>query len=226
MGEAGQADGESDAGPRDRGAETERLCIVTREVKPVSALIRFVPAPDGTIVPDIRRRLPGRGVWVTGRREVLEQAVRRNAFSRSLKRAVSVSPDLLATTEGLLRQGVLDMLAMANKAGLIVTGFTKVEAALAAKPVLALIRAQEASADGIRKVLAAARRGREPGEAELPVLVFENADLDLSLARTNVIHGALLAGGASEAVLARYRAFLAFGESGNAEAEQAVSDGR
>ena len=215
-----QADPELDHGPRRRGSETERLCIATRSLQPLSAMIRFVPAPDGTVVPDLKRRLPGRGVWVTARRDALAEAVRRQAFARSLKRPVRVGPDLVATTEELLRRAVLEMLAMANKAGLVVAGFAKVQAALAGKDAAALIRAVEASADGVRKITALARGARGPESGELPVLVFPTADLDLSLGRTNVIHAALLAGAASEAVLARYRAFLAFGESATPEAEE------
>lgn len=204
-----QAGSETDRGPR--GTETERLCVVTREVKPVSAMIRFVPAPDGSVAPDIKRRLPGRGVWVTARRDILGEAVRRNAFARSLKRPVRVGPELVTTTEALLAQAVLDMVAMANKAGFVVPGFTKVEAALGAGRVVALLQAAEASPDGVRKILGAGRRGRDPNEPDLPILVFENAHLDLALGRTNVIHAALLAGAASEAVLARHRLLQAFG---------------
>jgi len=54
--------------------EPERICIVTRAVAPVDALIRFVVAPDGAVVPDLRRRLPGRGIWVTAKADHVETA--------------------------------------------------------------------------------------------------------------------------------------------------------
>lgn len=206
---------ELDEGPRAAARETERLCVATRAVKPVSSMIRFVPAPDGAVVPDLKRRLPGRGAWVTARRDALALAVKRNAFARSLKRPVRAGPDLVAQTEALLWQAALDMLAMANKAGLLVTGFTKVEAALLAKPLAALIQAAEAAPDGVRKIAALRRRrGAEPA-GDLPVLVFAEAHLSLALGRPHVIHAALLAGPASEAAVARYRAFRAFGEAGS-----------
>src|SRR4051812_43971922 len=79
---------DTDAGPRDRSGP-ERTCVVTRQVRPIEDLLRFVVDPSGTVVPDIRRRLPGRGVWVTARRSVLEQAAAKNVFARAFKRAVT-----------------------------------------------------------------------------------------------------------------------------------------
>ena len=89
-------DQETDTGPRDNKRGTERLCVATRTVRPIAELIRFVIGPDGAVVPDLKRKLPGRGVWVTATRAAVEDAVRRNAFSRSLKTKVQVAPDLAA----------------------------------------------------------------------------------------------------------------------------------
>jgi predicted RNA-binding protein YlxR (DUF448 family) len=179
------------------------LCIATRTVRPIHELIRFVIGPDGAVVPDLRRRLPGRGVWVTGERKSLEEAVKRNAFARSLKQAVSVPADLPALTEQLLERSVLDALSIAHKAGMVEIGFARVEGSLVKHDIAALIHASEASADGIRKVMSAVRRryGEAPGPRVVTLLT--SAQLDLALGRSNVIHAALLAGSAGEAVLAR-----------------------
>src|SRR5712691_6322363 len=107
---------ELDAGPRKGGPGAERLCAVTRTVKPVGELIRFVVGPDG-IVPDLKRKLPGRGIWVTATRDALAEAVKRNVFARGFKRDVRVTPDLANFTEQLLVRAVLDALAIAGKAG-------------------------------------------------------------------------------------------------------------
>src|SRR5215831_341787 len=96
---------EVDAGPR-RTAPARR-CIVTREVKPVSEMIRFVVGPDGAVVPDLRRRLPGRGVWVTASRAAVAAAVAGRAFGRGFKRDVKAA-DLVVTTERLLERSALD----------------------------------------------------------------------------------------------------------------------
>jgi predicted RNA-binding protein YlxR (DUF448 family) len=214
--DTGQAQ-ESDAGPRDRAAGPTRLCIATRTPRPAEEMIRFVVGPDDTVVPDIRRRLPGRGVWVTATAETVAQAVVRNAFARSLRRPVRVPSDLAAQTERLLERSALDALAIAYKAGLVACGFGKVEEALKSDRAVALIHAAEAAEDGVRKLQALARRY---GGTQAPVSIdgFTAPQLDLALGRPNVIHAALLAGPASGAFLARYGGLAAFRGSGTAAA--------
>src|SRR5262245_43888733 len=189
-----------DAGPR-RGAP-ERLCVATRTVKPVADLIRFVIGPDGVIVPDVKRRLPGRGVWVTASRAALAAAVARKAFGRSLRREALASAELVSLTEHLLERAALDALAIVHKAGRGVAGLGKVEGALGTGPVGSLSHAADAGTDGVRKLDAAMRR-RPAGEAGGPVIVdvFASAQLDLALGRANVVHAAVLAGPASTGFL-------------------------
>ena len=192
---------ELDSGPRARAAE--RLCVATRTVRPVSDLIRFVVGPEGDAVPDVKRRLPGRGIWVTATQEALDEAIRRKAFARGFKREVRLPSDLVARTERQLERAALDALAIAGKAGLVVAGFAKAEAALERGNAIALLHAAEASPEGIRKLDSALRRG--PG-GSLPVIGFlTSAQLDLALNRPNVVHAALLAGPVSETFLARCR---------------------
>jgi len=194
-----------DSGPR-RAPGQERMCIVTREVKPVADMIRFVIGPDGDAVPDLKRRLPGRGVWVTASRAAVAEAVKRRAFGRGFKAEVRATPDLPAEVERLLERSVLDALGIAHKAGRVVIGSAAVGRALAAEPVVALLHAADAGQDGTRKIAAAARR--RPGESTAgPTVVdgFTGAQLDLALGRPNVVHAALLAGPASDGFLARYR---------------------
>jgi uncharacterized protein len=201
----------TDRNVRTAAAPTERLCIATREVRPVDALIRFVIDPDGAVVPDLKRRLPGRGVWVTARRAIVTEAVRRHLFGRAFKAEVRVSPDLPHDVERLLERSALNALSIAHKAGLVIRGFTKVQAAVAAVPLAALVRARDAGEDGGRKLAAAFRRSANAGadekaEAEGKIVeAFTSAQLDLALGRLNVVHAALLAGRASEAFLVRWR---------------------
>ena len=194
-----------DAGPHSRGRE--RLCVATRTVRPVDDLIRFVVGPDGEAVPDIKCRLPGRGVWVTASQDALADAIARKAFARGFKRDVRLPADLAARTEQLLAQAVIDALAMAGKSGLVAAGFSKAAAALEHEGVIALLHAVEASPDGIRKLDAlAVRKGAEQGVGPPPVIEFlTSAQLDLALGRSNVIHAALLAGPASDTFLSRAR---------------------
>jgi uncharacterized protein len=214
---------ESDTGPRASGV-TERLCIVTRQVRPIDELIRFVAGPDGALVADLKRRLPGRGVWVVAERTRLAEAVKRGAFQKSLRTGVRVPLDLPAAIDALLEKSALDALAIARKASQIVAGFTKVESAVLDGSAIALLHATEAAADGARKIAAAGRRAqgaradqgvkgiqRAPGTQggvtpEITrIFAFTSAQLDLALGRPNVIHAALLAGRAGETFLARWR---------------------
>lgn len=200
----------TDLGPHGAAAATERLCIATREVRPVGEMIRFVAGPDGAVVPDLKRRLPGRGVWVTARRRVVEEAVRRRVFGRGLKCEIKAPADLPEVLDALLERSALDALSMAHKAGLVVLGFAKVEAAVARGPVIALLRARDAGADAGRKLAAALRRradGRTDGKI---VEAFTSAQLDLALGRLNVVHAALLTGRASETFLGRWQILESF----------------
>jgi hypothetical protein len=202
--------GELDRGPHAR--ERERFCVATRTVQPVSDLIRFVVGPDGEAIPDIKSKLPGRGVWVTATREALEEAIKRKAFARGFKRDVRTPADLAARTERLLEQAVIDALAMAHKAGLVAAGFGRAATALEREDVVALLHAAEASPDGVRKLDAAVRQGRSQ---RLPVIEFlTSAQLDLALGRPNVVHAALLAGSASDTLLSRSRRLERFRTGG------------
>src|SRR5215207_6553119 len=114
------SDSEIDSGPGDGRAGSERFCAVTRAVKPVAEMIRFVAGPSG-VVPDIRRKLPGRGVWITASRALLGDAIKRKVFARPFGDEVRVSADLTGLTERLLERAALDALAIAGKSGLVLT---------------------------------------------------------------------------------------------------------
>ena len=186
------------------------MCAVTRQVRPVDELIRFVVAPSGEVIPDLKRKLPGRGLWVSASRQTVAEAVRRHQFSKGFKREVRVSPALATDTEALLVRSTIDALAVAAKAAQVVSGFSKVEVALAGpRPgaaVEALIHASDGASDGIRKLDALARqiRGNIGKSGEFPIVTaLTSAQLDLALGRSNVIHAALLAGPASKTFLSR-----------------------
>jgi len=204
------ADPDLDNGPRTDRSATMRMCAVTREVRGIDELIRFVVAPTGEVIPDLKRKLPGRGLWVSASRRTVAEAVRRHQFSKGFKRDVRAAPSLAADTEFLLIRSVTEALAMAAKAGQVVAGFAKVEGLLAQGAAQALIHASDGAADGIRKLDAILRQKRgNIGESQefpqgFPVVnVLTSAELDLALGRSNVIHAALLAGPASKTFLSR-----------------------
>lgn len=190
---------ETDGGP-DARRQVARTCIVTRRSHPRGeGLIRFVVSPGGEVTPDLKARLPGRGAWVGASRDTLAQAIKRKAFARAFKREVTVAPDLLNLVDRLVEERAIAALALANKAGIVVTGFAKVEAAISANRVALLLHASEAGADGRRKLAAAWKRryGVDPCEGTI-LSPFASAQMDLALGRENVVHAALLAGPASE----------------------------
>ncbi len=193
---------------------TERTCVVTREAKPVAELIRFVAAPDGTVVPDLKRKLPGRGVWVTANHEMVATAVRKHHLERALEGKVKVDPDLAERIDDLMLAAATGALAMARKAGALIGGFGKVEKLIGADDVLALVHASEAAPDGVGKLQAAAVR--RFGERGVPAIrVFGGDQLDLAFGLSNVIHAALLAGPAGANVLARVQDLVRYrGENG------------
>ncbi|MGV1014291.1 MAG: RNA-binding protein [Methyloceanibacter sp.] len=184
-----------------RTVETVRRCALTRRHLAKDRLIRFVIGPDGTVVPDIKEKLPGRGVWVTAAHDTIADAAKRNVFARALKAKADVPEGLAAQIDGLLAEAALSALALANKAGEVVFGAAKVEEAIRKSRVLALVHAQDAAEDGCRKLDGKALAST--GGAPIPAIRALSADeLGLASGRTNVIHAALIQGGAARKFLA------------------------
>lgn len=202
-----------DDGPRTNRSATERMCAVTRRVAPIDELIRFVLSPSGEVVADLKRKLPGRGLWVSASRRAVAEAVRRNHFSRGFRREARAAATLPDDTENLLVRSVVEALAMAAKAGQVTSGFTRVEAAMQQHQAVALIHAADGAADGIRKLEAVARQNSSNGSESRPIPaigVLTSEQLDLALGRSNVIHAALLAGSAGKTFLSRSRMLVQY----------------
>ena len=185
----------------------ERTCIVTREVMDPSALIRFVAGPDGSVVPDLKRNLPGRGVWVTASKSCVEQAVSKALFARGLKTKVKVDPNLPDLVEKLHLDAALGALGFARKAGQCITGAGKVDGLIRSGKAIAVLHATDGSEDGLRKVSQAVHaaeqgfgEGGESGDRRKRVKIwrlFSSTQLNMALGATNVIHAALIDGGAA-----------------------------
>jgi predicted RNA-binding protein YlxR (DUF448 family) len=199
--------------------EPERTCIVSRAVRPPAELIRFVLGPDNQVVADLRHKLPGRGVWVAARADLVEEAVRRRLFSRAFKAEAKAPATLARDIEHALRADLRQSLSLANKAGTVIAGFSKVEAAIAEKPIVALIHAAEAAEDGQRKLAGPLRKRLGDAISTFPVIRDLSIDeLDLALGRSHVIHAALVAGAGSDGFLMRWHRYRFYGGS---DAEQA-----
>lgn len=180
---------------REANADRERRDLATRQVMDESRLLRFVAAPDGSVVPDLGRKLPGRGLWVEATRGAVDLAVKRNAFAQSAKAPLKPSPDLSDAVERLLARRCLEQLGLARREGVLISGFEKVAAALRGGRAAWLIEAADGAADGRGKLTALAARAVPP----TPVCgAFTAEDLSLALGLENAIHAVLLAGGRAD----------------------------
>ena len=186
----------------------ERTCVVSGLKGSPETMLRFALSGEGAVVPDIRQKLPGRGVWTRLSRAVVRQAAAKQAFSRGFRASVRAGADLADEVDGLLEQDALRFLSLVNKAGLVTIGGAKVEAAIRAaaskRNLAALIQASDGARDGASKLqkLLDGVLG-DLGESVARINLFDSRRLDLALGRTNVIHAALTAGPASAAFLAK-----------------------
>lgn len=182
----------------------DRTCIVTGETGDAETMIRFVAGPGGQVVPDVAQKLPGRGCWVTGTHYHVAKAVKTKRFVRGLKAKVSVVKDLADQVDTLLAQDALRSYAMARKAGQMIAGAMQVDKAVRSGTALAVLASLEAADDGVRKIDQARRATVHLGGPETEAFrLFSVAEMDLAFGDGNVIHAAILDGGAGYGALRR-----------------------
>ena len=172
-------------------AARERRDIVSGQVMDEAALVRFVAGPGGLVVPDLARKLPGRGLWVAADRASVETAVKKGAFSRAAKAKLTPPVGLADQVEELMLRRLMDGLGLAKRAGDLISGFEKVASAVNAGKAAWVIEAADGAADGRRKILNVARRSPKPPQI---FGLFAAEELGLALGAENVIHTAFLAG--------------------------------
>ena len=177
-----------------------RRCIATGRVMAKESLMRFVIGPDNEVVPDIEGRLPGRGIWLSPRRDVVNTAVSKRLFAKAARRAVTVADDLADRIEALLRRRCLDGLALARRAGQSVCGFEKVKAEIKAGKVAVLVQASDAAQDGRGKLKALA-------PDVVVVDLFDAAELGGVFGRDHAVHVCVAPGGLARRI-ASETAFL------------------
>ena len=175
-------------------ADPDRKCIVTGESQPKAGLIRFVAGPDGQVVPDLLGKLPGRGFYVVSARSTLDKAVAKTLFSRAARMPLVAPPDLVAVVEAGLVRRVVDLIAMARKAGEAVAGMEKVKDWLVKDQAEVLIQAF----DGSERERGRLRPPNGPGSL---ISCLSAQELGLAFGRERAIHGALAAGGLERRVV-------------------------
>ena len=183
---------------------SERTCIVSGAKGAPETMLRFALAADGSVVPDIRCKLPGRGVWTRLSSEAVRRAADKRAFSRAFLAEAEASPTLAATVDTLLERDALQSLSMANKAGLVAAGAFKVDSAIENGDVAALVQASDGASDGAQKRARALRARFGDTCGTIPwIYLFSSSQLGLALGKANVIHAALKSGAATSAFIAR-----------------------
>lgn len=171
-----------------------RRCIASARVRPVEEMVRFAVAPDGTLVPDIEGRLPGRGIWLSAERDMVDKAVAKGLFARAARRGVSAAPDLAARVETLLARRCIELIGLTRRAGQAVAGFAKVEAALRGGKAALLLAASDAAAGGRDKLRALA--------PSLPlVAVLSGDELGSAFGREHMVHAMVAPGRLASLIL-------------------------
>ncbi|AQS46605.1 MULTISPECIES: RNA-binding protein [Thioclava] len=173
--------------------EPERRCIVTGDVQPKAGLVRFVVGPDGMVYPDVAGKLPGRGIWVTSDRGIIETAMKKGLFPRAAKQAVKTPENLVELVEQALASRVVELISLERKAGKAIVGFEKVKGWLAEGRAKVLLQASDGSDRGKGK-LWTPEGGRWFG-------CLTSQELGLAFGRDRAIHGALAAGGLTRRVI-------------------------
>lgn len=161
-------------------------------------MVRFVLSPEGVVTPDLRRRLPGRGAWISAHRTSVAEAVKRRVFARAFKTDVEIPDDLSLLVGSLMRKAALQRLALAHKAGLVTFGFDKVSGVLSGSPVLGLVLASDAAAHSRTKLSALAKKAPRLHNRRELADVFASRELGGTLGRERVVHVALSPGQTSD----------------------------
>lgn len=199
------------------GKQRTRQCAVTRDMLATDHLIRFVEAPDNTILPDVKASLPGRGVWITCRQDLVAKAIKSGTFARALKKKVKVDPSLADRLDKLLLKRAIERLSLANKAGSVTIGSAKISKLLEKGEFLALLHASDGAPDGKRKLDAIFKKATKQAEGlesayQTPLEILSIRELSLAIGRENVVHAAIALNGAGHGFLSDLAKLISYRE--------------
>ena len=184
-----------------------RKCIATGALRPKDEMLRFVVGPDGSLVPDLDGCLPGRGLWLSAERDMVNTACAKGLFSRAAHHGVEVSANLADQLEGLMVCRCLDLLGLARRAGEAVAGFEKATAWLREGKGGGILQAWDGATDGREKIKALA-----PGLATVDL--FEARELGRALGRDCCVHVVMAEGRLAESLMTEAGRLMAFRQAG------------
>jgi len=142
------------------GKDPQRSCISCRTTRDKKDLLRFVLAPDLTLVPDLLSKLPGRGAYTCLNRDCLRSAAQKGQFARAFKGEVKFEgyAPLIDQIVVRVQERIGSYLALANKAGKVVSGSDMVMESIKKRKSGFLFVAVDISTDIGAKVLEMANR--------------------------------------------------------------------
>ena len=183
--------------------ETNRKCIVTGEIFAKENLLRFTVLENNVIVPDFKKKLPGKGVYVRNSKKALEKAINNNLFAKAIKAPVKADKELVSQVETILFKQALNAISLARKAGVMVSGMDKVKEALKKNNIAFLLEAEDAGSDGHNKIMSLAKN------IEIFNL-FKIEELDKELAKDNTVHLAFIKSAMSTSVRETFVRLISF----------------
>ncbi len=191
-----------------KAKDGERRCLLTGLPAMREDLIRFVRAEDGTVYPDLYEKLGGRGVWLTNKKSVLQEVLKKQLFnSKGFGKGTKVPSDLIEIIENGMRAHILNLIGLANKAGLIIFGFDKIKETTEKQKITLLFEASDGSL-----------KEEERLQFFLPDVfvskLFTKEELGSKIGRDFCVHIAVLSGKMAESLkkeVLRLEAFLSEG---------------
>ena len=183
--------------------ETTRKCIVTGEILEKQNLLRFTVLDNNMVVPDFKKKLSGKGVYVKNSKQTLEKAIKNNLFGKALKKQIKIDKELVFQVENILLKQALNSISLARKAGVMISGMDKVKEALKKNNIAFLLEAQDAGSDGHNKIVSMAKN------IEIFNL-FKIEELDKELAKDNTVHLAFIKSAMSTSVRETFVRLISF----------------
>ena len=129
-----------------RAPDKIRTCLGCKESKNKEDLVRLVKSPDGIVVIDYKRTLPGRGAYVCPIESCIREAFSKKQISRVFKVSqIEGVEEFLGRLRKLALDRISSLLSLARKAGKVVDGREAVEKGMEKGTIKLLIFAEDLS---------------------------------------------------------------------------------
>ena len=106
--------------------------------------IKFSLSPDNKLVPDLHDKLPGKSIWATTDKALIECIQERKDVKEHFGVSHVFTNDLLFLIKKILRKKIVNSISLAKKAGYLAIGIDTIKAQLKEKKHCLIIVAKEA----------------------------------------------------------------------------------